>query len=88
MLRRLSDEKGNLFIEQVRDRDERGKKRVLLSWGVDVDVVIPERGGDRKSRLRRRLGKGYLRLCEMLKKVFAEEEGGCGEADALWEVYP
>ena len=90
VLRRLSDGEGNLFIETVRERDERGRKRVLLSWGVDVDVVIPEPrggGGVDCGRLRRKLGRGYRRFCEVLRKVF-EEEKGWGEADALWEVYP
>lgn len=102
VLRRLSDEKGNLFIEQVRERDERGRKRVLLSWGEDVDVVIPspssslghdsevvggDRGSTRKSRLRWRLGGRYKALCDIMKRVF-REEGVRGEADLLWEVYP
>lgn len=41
ILRRLSDERGNSFIEEVRNIDRNGKKKVLLQWGKDVDVIIP-----------------------------------------------
>ena len=42
VLRRLSDEKGNCFIEEVPDAGGNGgRKKVLLQWGREVDVIIP-----------------------------------------------
>ena len=46
VLRRLSDEKGNHFIEEIQDTDRNGKKKVLLQWGPDVDTIISQSTDD------------------------------------------
>ncbi|KAL8788054.1 MAG: hypothetical protein Q9195_007468 [Heterodermia aff. obscurata] len=76
VLRRLSDERGNCFIEEVKDA---GKKKVLLQWGKEVDAVIPpvEDFGDEGD------GKGFRAWWRRVRGVRRDEE-----ADLLWEMYP
>ena len=45
-MHRLSDGEGNVFVEDVPCRDRKGRRRVLLQWGPEVDVVIPQQEED------------------------------------------
>ena len=73
VVRRLSDGQGNELYERVRATDETGRKKVLLQWGKDVDVIIPDSPRDdldfNVGSTKDQIIHGLGRLCKKLRST-------------------
>ena len=88
--RKMSDARGCDMFEQIQDTDAKGRKKVLLQWGMGIDDIIPEPpnhhcgNGALKDKLQTRLSsqyEGLWRKTQSLKrawnKVAGKNDGRC-----------